>query len=111
MCIVTKATAIQFYRWQVSFKETETALSGYYACVSHDMLLIPSRADTHIHMHTYQEANKNNFKKPVCSRRLHTPGLKRVWVARLPFYKYVSRVFKHAMPYVVYSPLELISCF
>ena len=55
------------------YKETEspkTALSGYYVCVSHNLLLMTSGADTHTH--TYQRSNKNNFKK----RRPRVPGLK-----------------------------------
>ena len=41
-------------------KSRETALSGYYTCVSRDLLLMALRADTH----TYRHANKNDFKKP-----------------------------------------------
>ena len=52
MRIVTKATAIQFIDGKChikKWKSRKTALSGYYACVSCDLLLIPSGVDTHTH--------------------------------------------------------------
>ena len=55
-CIVTKATAIQFIDGKCHIKEQksyETALSGYYTCVTHDLLLLMSSgADTHTCTHT-----------------------------------------------------------
>ena len=54
MRIVTMATAIQLLDGKCHIKKQKsrkTALSGYYACVSRDLLLMPSRADTHTHTH------------------------------------------------------------
>ena len=56
MCILTKATSIQFIDGKCHIKKRKsckTALSGYYACVSRDLLLMPSGADTHTHTHTH----------------------------------------------------------
>ena len=53
--IVTKDTAIQFINGKCHINKQEshkTALSDYYACVSRDLLLIPSGADTHTRTHT-----------------------------------------------------------
>ena len=73
---VTKATAIQFIDGKCHImkrKSRKTALSGYYACDSRDLLLMASGAETHM----YQRANKNDFKKPG-ARGLWpcVPGLK-----------------------------------
>ena len=57
---VTKATAIQFIDSKCHIMSRKTALSGYYACVSCDLLLMASGAETHM----YQRVNKNDFKKP-----------------------------------------------
>ena len=47
----------------------KTALSGYYVCLSRDLLLMPSGTD----VHTYTNVHGwNNFKKPGP----HAPGLK-----------------------------------
>ena len=79
MCIVTKATAIQFIDGKChikKWKSCKTALSGYYACVSHDLLLMPSGVDTH--MQTYQRLWTKRFQKTrhpwACGP--HAPGLK-----------------------------------
>ena len=59
MCIVTKATAIQFIDGKCHIKKQKsckTALSGYYTCVSRNLLLMPSgtdrQTDTHIDAQT-----------------------------------------------------------
>ena len=47
---VTKATRIQFIDGKCQskkWKSRKTALSSYYICLSHDLLLMPSGADTH----------------------------------------------------------------
>ena len=72
MCIVTKAMAIQFIDGKChikKWKSHETALSGYYACVSLDLLLVSSGAGTHTHTHTHTHKHtdvrgQNDFKKP-----------------------------------------------
>ena len=53
--IVTKATAIQFINGKCLLKKRKsckTTLSGCYASVSYDLLLMPLEVDTHItHAH------------------------------------------------------------
>ena len=52
---VTKATPIQFTDGKSRVKKRrgrKTALSGYYACLSRDLLLMASEVDTHTHTHT-----------------------------------------------------------
>ena len=66
MCIVTKATAIQFIDNKCrikKWKSHKTALSGYYACVSHDLLLVPSGRT-----HTQTHANIPMFVDEMISR-------------------------------------------
>ena len=49
---VTKATPIQFIDGKSRIKKrrgSKTALSYYYACLSHDLLLMASGAGTHTH--------------------------------------------------------------
>ena len=80
MHIVTKATAIHFIDGQCHIKKQKsrkTALSGYYACVSHDLLLVPSGADTNTHTH----ANILTFAAEMISRNQVRTGLRptRVW--------------------------------
>ena len=69
----------------VSYKKQssrKTSLSGYYECLSHDLLLMASGADTH--MQTYQCANQSNFKKPgTHGLWLHVPGLKTYHIAEM----------------------------
>ena len=53
---ITKATLIQFTDGKSRIKKQrsrKTALSNYYACLSCDLLLMASRADTHKHTHTH----------------------------------------------------------
>ena len=61
---VTKATFIQFINSKSRIKkwrDRKTTLSGYYACLSHDLLLMASGADAH----TYTNVRgQNDFKKP-----------------------------------------------
>ena len=80
MRTVTKATDIQFINGKCHImkqKSHKIVLSGYYTCVSCDLLLMASGADTHTHTHTYQRTNKNDFKKPgMRSHRPREPGLK-----------------------------------
>ena len=55
-------------------KSLKTALSGYYLCVLHDMLLMPSGADTQTYSNVW---GWNVFKKPsVHLPQSHVPGLK-----------------------------------
>ena len=70
---VTKATPIQFINGNNCIKKyrgRKTVLSGYYACLSHDLLLMAlgHGADTHTytrHTHTYTKVHgRNDFKKP-----------------------------------------------
>ena len=64
--IAIKAMVIQFTDGKCHIKQQKshkTALSGYYACVSCDPLLIPSGADTYTHMHAYRRTNKNDFSQ------------------------------------------------
>ena len=45
----------------------QNCLSGYYVCLSRDLLLMSSGAD--IHTHTYTNVRgQNNFKKPGARR-------------------------------------------
>ena len=57
-------------------RRRKTTLSSYYTCFSHDLLLMPSGADTH----TYTNVRGlNTFKKPgACGQRPSAPGLKLV---------------------------------
>ena len=53
---VTKATPIQFTDGKSGTKKwrgRKTALPVYYACLSRDLLLMASGADTHTHTHTH----------------------------------------------------------
>ena len=61
---VTKATPIQFVNGKSRIKKQrghKTALSSYYACLSRDLLLIPSGVDTHTYTNIHE---RNDFKKP-----------------------------------------------
>ena len=63
-CSVTKAMPIQFINGRSHIKKWrghKTTLSGYYACLSRDLLLMALGADTH----TYTNIRRlSNFKKP-----------------------------------------------
>ena len=66
MRIVTKATAIHFIDGKCHIKKQisrKTALFGYYACISRDLLLVSSGVDTHTRKHT-DVRGQNDFKKP-----------------------------------------------
>ena len=55
---VTKAMPIQFINSKSRIKKRsgrKTALSGYYTCLSHDLLLMASGVDTHTHTPTFVE--------------------------------------------------------
>ena len=63
MHIATQAMSIQFIDGKCHIKKQKshkTALSGYYACVSCDLLLMPL-GWTHTHANVCRQ---NNFKKP-----------------------------------------------
>ena len=69
MRIVTKATAIEFIDGKCHIKKRKsckTALSSYYACVSRDLLLVPSGVDTHA-TQTY-DTNIPTFADETISR-------------------------------------------
>ena len=74
---VTKATPIQFIDSKSRIRKRrgrKIALSSYYACLSRDLLLMASGADTHIYT---KVRGRNDFKKP--GARGHSPcapGLK-----------------------------------
>ena len=83
MHIVTKATPIQFIDSKCDIRKQKshiTVLSGYYACLSRDLLLMPL-GQTHTHTHTYTHTNvcgQNNFKKPGTHGPVaRTPSLKK----------------------------------
>ena len=61
---VTKATPIQFINSNSHIKKRKrrkTSLSGYYTCLSRDLLLMASGADTHTYTNV---CGRNDFKKP-----------------------------------------------
>ena len=54
----------------MSYKERnscKTSLSSYYACLSRDLLLMASGADTHTHMQTYRRSRMKRFKETRCT--------------------------------------------
>ena len=70
---VTKAMVIHFIDGKchiIKRKSHKTALSGYYACVSCDVLLMASGADTHTHTDVRTKTISRNQ-----ALRLHAPGL------------------------------------
>ena len=81
MHTVTKATDIQFIDGKCHImkrKSLKTALSSYYICVSHDLLLMASEW-THIHTHNRQ-LNKNDFKKPGTRPLIMRAWFKNCWI-------------------------------
>ena len=55
---ITKAMPIQFIDSKSRIKKWrghKTALSSYYACLSRDLLLMASGADTHTHTPTFAD--------------------------------------------------------
>ena len=79
---VTKAMPIQFVYGKCHIKKRKghkTALFGYYACLSCDLLVMSLGADTHTHnTHIHTDVHgRNNFKKPgVQAFSMRAPGLK-----------------------------------
>ena len=88
---VTKATPIQFIDGRSHMKKQrchKTALSGYYACFSRDLLLMPSGAHarthahahahthTHTHTHTPMFADETISRNQACAAEGRAPGLK-----------------------------------
>ena len=70
MPIVTKATAIQFIDSKCHIKKRKSrkiALSGYYACVSRDLLLVPSVADTHTHANIPMFMDETISRSQACA--------------------------------------------
>ena len=70
---VTKATPIQFTDGKSGIKKRrgcKTALSGYYACLSRDLLLTASGVDTHTHTHTHihQHSLTKQFQEMKAAR-------------------------------------------
>ena len=63
-------------------KRYKSGLFGYYACLLHDLLLIPSEAYTQRHTHMHAHAHTHIFADEMISRTrrtwatLHVPGLK-----------------------------------
>ena len=49
------------------WRRHKTALSGYYSCLSHDLLLIPSRVGTHTHTLTF--VDEMISKNQACASR------------------------------------------
>ena len=86
---VTKVTSIQFINSNSHIKKRrgrKTVLSGYYVCLSHDLLLMASGADTNTHTHTHTRTytnihGRNDFKKPGACRPAHAWFKKKVLIA------------------------------
>ena len=63
-------------------KRHKSGLFGYYACLLHDLLLIPLEAYTHrdihicMHMHTHIFADEMISRTRRTWATLHVPGLK-----------------------------------
>ena len=75
---VTKATPIQFIDGKSCIKKRKgrkTALSGYYACLSRDLLLMALGADRHTHTHMHQRSQTKRFQE---TRRVR-PKAVRAW--------------------------------
>ena len=73
--IVTKATPFQFIDGRSHMKKRrcrKTALSGYYACFSRDLLIMPSGADTHTHTHTRTHAHTHTRTHTHTHTHTHT---------------------------------------
>ena len=87
MSSVTKATPFQFINGKCHIKKWrgyKTALSGYYAFLSCDLLLMPLGAGTHTHMPTFVD-------KMISRNQAHV-GL---WSTRAWFNKHMSNVLKY----------------
>ena len=91
MRIVTTAMAIQFIDGKCHIKKRKshkTTLSDYYACVSHDLLLMPSEVDTHTHAHipTHEQKRfqETRHARPKAThawfKKRHIPCLKKSWL-------------------------------
>ena len=69
--IVTKAMVIQFIDGKCHIKKQKsrkTTLSGYYVCVSCDLLLMPSGADTHIPTCEQKQCQETRRARPLAIR-------------------------------------------
>ena len=76
---VTKAMPIQFIDSKNHIKKWKghkTALSGYYTCLSRDLLLMPSGADTHTHTPTFTD--ETILRNLACAGL--QPGLKNIFL-------------------------------
>ena len=72
---VTKATPIQFIDGRSYMKKRrchKTALSGYYACFSRDLLIIPSGTGTHTHIHQRSRTKRFQETRRVRPSATHT---------------------------------------
>ena len=77
---VTKATAIHLIVGKCHVKKQKsckTALSGYYAWLSFDLLLMPSRADTHTHIHQCSWTKQFQETRHARAAGPSAPGLKK----------------------------------
>ena len=71
---VTKATAIHFIDSKSHLKKwrgRKTALSGYYACLSRNLLLMASGADTHTHIHQRSRTKQFQETRHACAAHMH----------------------------------------
>ena len=75
---VTKAMFIQFIDGKSRIKKwrgRKTALSGYYACLSSDLLLMASGVNTHIHIHQRLRTKQFHETRRAWAAVLCMPGL------------------------------------
>ena len=77
---VTNATPIQFIDGKSHIKKwrgRKTALSGYYTCLSHDLLLMASGVDTHTYTPIFADETISRNQVHVGCRCAHRPA--RTW--------------------------------
>ena len=95
---VTKAMPIQFINSKRRIKKQrgrKTALFGYYVCLSHDLLLMALKPDTHTYTHTYTNVHgQNDFKKPGMCGLQACAGCRpaRAWFKKLEIKKVWKQV-------------------